>query len=151
MGKISSDREMKSAMDAMAPADRRRAAAKLVESVLYLSQDERVARAVATAMESPEDAAALERANKEARSASVESYTQCGVEAEWLCQAGHFVAEASAVLTQPAAGDDDLSRVTWKAALSARMARTSELIGKGESEAHNEAERQYEIIGELVV
>lgn len=150
MGKISNDREMKAAMDAMAPAQRRRAAARLVESVLYLSEDARVKRAVEAALNEPEDATALERAHREARSASVESYTQCGVEAEWLCQAGHFVAEASAACTKPAASDAELSRATWKAALSARMARTSELIGKEEGETHNEAENQYAIMEKLV-
>jgi len=78
-----------------------------------------------------------------AKTAGVESYTQCGRECDWAVQAGHFVSKAATACVQPAEAGANLA---WEAAMQARMARMSETIATGEGTENREAETQYRIL-----
>ncbi len=144
---ISNDSEFKAALSALPIAQQRLVAARFVESVLSVSKDPRIGNALLAAQRADIGAAELAAAFHAARSASVESYTPCGKEADWLCQAGHFVAKAALNSVMPAAQGANLA---WDAAMNARMARASETIARGEGNDNQEAERQYRILSEFL-
>ena len=143
---ISNDSEFKTGLKALSVAQQRQVAARLVESVLSLCKDPRVSGAVMAAkrpdISDPELAAVFAAA----KSASVESFTQCGREGDWAAQAGHFVAEAAMACVKAAEADDNLA---WDAAMSARMARTCEAIAGGSGTENREAQAQYRILTEF--
>ena len=143
MTAIDNDTAFKQALEALPPDDKRRIASRFVEGVLDLCDDFRVRQAVSAAGAASAAGDELGLAYQGAKAATVESYTACGHETEWLGQAGHFVAAASAAATQPWAADP------WRAAMCARMARTCEMIAQGTGGTHSEAERQYELLGEM--
>ena len=144
---ISNDNEFKAALNALPIAQQRIVAARFTENVLSASKDPRVANALQAAQQTDVSTAELAAAYQAARSASVESYTPCGKEADWLCQAGHFVAKAAMSSVTPAAHGANLA---WDAAMHARMARASETIASGAGNDNQEAEQQYRILSEFL-
>jgi hypothetical protein len=143
MTAIDNDTTFKQALEALTADEKRRIASRFAEAVLDLCDDFRVRQAVAAAAAESPPAAELAVAYQGARAASVETYTACGHDTEWLCQAGHFVAAAAAATAQPDGADP------WRAAMCARMARTCEMIAQGVGGTHSEAERQYELVGQV--
>lgn len=144
---ISNDSELKAGLQGLGVGEQRQVAARLVESVLPLCTDPRVSGAVTAAKRpgiSDPELAALFAA---ARSASVESFTQCGKEGDWAAQAGLFVAEAATACVKPAEPNDNLA---WDAAMSARMARTCEAIASGSGTENRETQAQYQILTEFL-
>lgn len=144
---IFNDSEFKAALSRLSLAQQRALAARFAENVLAVSRDPRVAGAVQAAKRPDVTERELVPAFHAARSASVESHTQCGKEADWLCQAGHFVAKAAMISVMPAEQGGNLA---WEAAMNARMARTTETIATGEGSANSEAEQQYRILDEYL-
>ncbi len=144
---ISNDNEFKAALIKLTVAQQRQAASRFVESVLPLCWDTRVKGAVAAARRQDITDAELAALFQATKSASVESFTQCGREADWLAQAGHFVAEAAMACVKAAEVDDNLA---WDACMSARMARTCETIAGGAGTENHEADAQYRILSEFL-
>jgi hypothetical protein len=144
---VSDDSEFKNALTGLSLARQRQVAVRFVESVLALCKDPRVVGAVKAAAEAEITEAERATHYQAARSAAVESYTQCGREADWLCQAGHFVAEAAMASFKPA---DQAGNLAWEAAMHARMARNCEAIFTGEPSATLEAHQQYRILSEYL-
>jgi hypothetical protein len=144
---IRTEREFKATLNALPVTAQRQVAARFVERVAGLSRDPRVTAAINAARRADISDAELEAAFHAARAAAVESYAQCGHAADWLCQAGHFVAEAAASCVLPAKRAGHLA---WSAAMHARMARSFETIASGDGTQHDEAEQQYRILEETV-
>jgi hypothetical protein len=144
---ISNDNEFKSALIGLSTEQQRLLAARFAESVLPLCKDARVMAAINAAKRADVTEAELAVLFQAAKSANVESYTQCGKEADWLGQAGHFVAEAAMTCVAPARAGDNLA---WEAAMRARMARTCEMIATGRGTDHGEAQQQYRIVSEVL-
>jgi murein L,D-transpeptidase YcbB/YkuD len=92
---ISNDKEFKAALAALDNCDRRQATAYLIRQALDLTQDSRVKAGLDLAVRCDADAAEFATAAAGVNSARVASYTQCGHEASWTCQAAHFVARAA--------------------------------------------------------
>ena len=82
----------------------------------------------------------LVHAAQAANTARVESFTQCGKEADWSAQVGHFVAKAAVACVKPAEAGGNLA---WDAAMQARMARTCQTVADGAGTDNREAEAQY--------
>jgi len=143
MTAIDNDTTFKEALEKLDSGQRRQVASRFAEAVLDLCDDFRVRQAVAAAAADSAPAAELATAYQGAKAASVESYTACGHDTEWLSQAGHFAAAASAAAAQPWAADP------WRAAMCARMARTCEMIAHGAGGTHSEAEKQYQLVGHV--
>jgi hypothetical protein len=144
---IRNDGEFKAALNRLAVAEQRQIAARFAESVLPLCRDPRVTAAVQAALRPGVSDAELAVLHQAARTASVESYTQCGHVTDWLNQAGHFVAEAAAACVMPVERGANLA---WDAAMRARMARTCESIATGEGTENREAAQQYRVLGEFL-
>jgi len=144
---IQNDSEFKSVLNGLDPARQRRAAASFVERVLDLSGDVRVRAAVEAAHRGEVAEAEREVLFQAANSARVESFTQCGREADWSAQAGHFVAKAAvSCMKAPLAGES----IAWDAAMHARMARTCQSVASGAGTETREAEAQYAIVDEML-
>ena len=144
---IRDDGEFKGALNQLSVAEQRQIAARFSQGVLPLCKDRRVAAAVHAALRagiSDDELAVLHQA---ARSACVDSYTQCGHVTDWLNQAGHFVAEAAAACVMPAERGANLA---WDAAMRARMARTCEAIAGGQGTENREAAHQYSVLTEYL-
>lgn len=138
---IANDKELKAALASLDASRQRQVAARFVDSVLGLCADVRIAGAVNAAKRPDITEVELAAMYQAVKSASVESYTQCGHETDWSDQAGHFVAKAALNCVRP--GSDNLA---WDAAMAARMARTCAVISGGEGSESHEAEQQYRIL-----
>ncbi|MGA7178419.1 MAG: hypothetical protein WBX11_02365 [Thiobacillaceae bacterium] len=144
---IGNDSEFKAALSGLSTARQRMVAVCFAENVLALCHDARVKGAINTAKRTDITDAELAAAFQTARAASVETFTQCGHECNWISQAGHFVAEASMACVKPAEPGGNLS---WDAAMLARMARTCETIANGRGTDNAEAIAQYRILAEFL-
>lgn len=144
---ISNDSEFKTALNKLIPAQQRMVAARFTENVLGLCEDPRVVAAVNAAKRPDISEAELTVVFQAAKTASVETYTQCGKEADWRNQAGHFVAEAALTCVTP---PERAGNLAWSVAMNARMARTCETIANGQGTENREAEQQYRILTEFL-
>lgn len=142
---VTNEQEFKAALDQLPLARQRYVAALFAESVLPLSRDKRIKGVINAAKRADISDDELIALHLAARAASVDSYTQCGREVNWLCQAGHFVAEAAeACVTVNAPGKSE--NPAWSAAMHARMARTCECIARGQGTERCEIDTQYRIL-----
>ena len=143
MAKISTDHELRAALAGLSPDRQRVLGARFAKSVIALNRDERVARAVETALNVEASPAELEDALRAAKGYATKTYTDCGKDTDWLAQADHFVAAATAAALSQDAGDRQ-SRA-WKAAVQARMAVNCAQMDDEQGELEGEAGRQYRI------
>ncbi|MCB1755004.1 MAG: hypothetical protein KDJ38_05755 [Gammaproteobacteria bacterium] len=143
MTTINNDAEFRSAIAALDAGQQRVIGARLVENVLDFNDDERVKRALNTAIQNSASREELDAAAGIAKRASLDSHTRCGAEGDWQAQAAYFVAKAAASLLAPKSGSKD---AVWQAAVSCRMARTSEQIAQGQDTGDQEAAAQYRLL-----
>lgn len=143
---ISNDKEFKAALAALDSCQRRQATAHLVRQALDLTPDSRVKAGLDLAMRCDADEAELATAAAGVNSARVASYTQCGHEASWTCQAAHFVASAA----QQCMKLEITPNGAWEAAMQARMARICQAIAGGDGTSNREAEAQYRALDEFL-
>jgi hypothetical protein len=142
---IQTDSQFRSALDKLPPPKQRELAARFTESVAALCHDPRLNGVLTAARRSDISDIELNAIYQSAKSACVESYTQCGKDTDWMNQAGHFVCEAAKCCVKPAESGHNLA---WDAAMYARMARTFETIAKGEGTQNRETELQYRLVDE---
>jgi hypothetical protein len=145
MSTISNDKQFRDALNGLNPQQQRIVGALFVESVLSLSEDPRVARSLIVAKDMELGEEALILARRSAKAASLEAHTRCGADGEWTDQAGYFVARAAEACLEPE-GRSQGRGAAWKAAMSARMARTC-LAADSDEDAHDtESQAQYRIL-----
>jgi hypothetical protein len=144
---IRTDADFKAALYKLPAPEQRRVGARFVESVASLCHDPRVKAAINAAKRVDSSDAELNVAFQAVKTACVDSYTQCGHEADWRAQAGHFVAKAAETCVMP---DGRARDIGWNAAMQARMARTCEAISTGQGTENREAEQQYRILEEFI-
>ena len=137
---ITNDKGFKLALAELSIAQQRQLAARFVEAVFPLSGDARIKAALDAAGRAGITDAELAPAAQAANSARVESFTQCGKEADWTAQAGHFVAKAALACVKSAETGGNLA---WDAAMQARLARTFQTVAEGAGTDNREAEAQY--------
>lgn len=140
---IQNDTDFKGELAKLTINQQRELAARFTDSVLSLCNDVRVAGAVSAAKRPDITDIELAALYQAAKTASIDSYTQCGQETDWSAQAGHFVAKAAMACVAPAGGSTNLA---WDAAMDARMARTCATIASGEGTVNREADAQYRIL-----
>jgi hypothetical protein len=145
MSTISNDKQFRDALNGLNPRQQRIVGALFVESVLGLSEDPRVARSLVAVKDMEPGGEALTLARRSAKAASLEAHTRCGADGEWTDQAGYFVARAAEACLEPE-GRSQGKGAAWKAAMSARMARTC-LAADSDEDAHDtESQAQYQIL-----
>jgi hypothetical protein len=150
MASISNDQDLRDTLNILSTDQRRILGARFCESVLHLCRDERVARAVATALRPSASDAELQDAHRAAKGYATKTYTDCGKDTDWLAQADHFVAAAAAAALAPVAQLKDTSNWAWKAAVQARMAKNCEMMEEEQGETETEADRQYRIASQAL-
>jgi hypothetical protein len=150
MTSITNDHDLRETLNGLSPDQQRILGAKFCENVLHLCQDERVARAVATALNPAASDAERQDAHKAARGYATKTYTDCGKDTDWLAQADHFVAASAAAALTPVTHPEDKSNPAWKAAVQARMAKNCEMMEVEEGETETEATRQYRIASQAL-
>lgn len=150
MSHITTEREFKNSLNPLTIVQQRLIGALFVANVLHLCKDYRVKKAVEVAQNPHISDDELVAVYKAAKSASVETFTQCGKDVDWLGQASHFVAAASTVCVTPLEQLKSTDNLAWNAAMQARMARTFETIAAGEGSENQEAQQQYEILGNFL-
>jgi len=150
MSGISNDTEFRQALEGLDATRQRVVAAKFVEHVLDLADDERLAMVNRTAANSAAPDSELVAALSAARAATFDSHTRCGSEGDWSEQAGYFVARAAAAAVTPAGQLPGGS--AWQAAMSCRMARTCRSIAQAAADnpAAEESAAQYRILSEFL-
>ena len=145
MSAINNDTQFRDALNGLSVARQRTVGALFVESVLGLSNDPRVAQAVATARESNIAEDVLNMVRHSIKAAALEAHTRCGADGEWSDQAAYFVARAAEACVEPE-GRSQGKGPAWKAAMSARMARTC-LAAESDEDSHDDESRaQYQIL-----
>ena len=150
MATISNDQELRTQLNNLPDDQQRIIGARFAESVIHLSKDERVNRAISTGLRPDAGPDELEDAYRGAKSWATKTYTDCGKDTDWLAQADHFVAAATAAALTPAHLMPETTNRAWKAAMQARMANNCELV-EGADDAHtDEAQRQYAIASEFI-
>jgi hypothetical protein len=148
MTEIHNDTEFRQRVESLDAVRQRLLAARFVEKVLSLCDDERVCRIAKVAANADASADELATALHTARVAIIDSHARCGAECAWKDQAGYFVARAAAAAVSPPgqlAGGS-----AWQAAMSSRMAETCRSIDTGEDNASNARKEQYLILSEFL-
>ena len=149
MTQIHNDQALREAVQTLAPDRQRLLGGRFAQRVAHLGKDERVKRAIDTALREGVGAGELEDAFKAAKGHTTKTYTQCGRDTDWLAQADHFVAAAAAAALMPEATRAGIKaerqNPAWRAAVQARMASNCALMESADVSAETEAERQYAI------
>jgi hypothetical protein len=150
MPSISTDQDLRTLLNKLPAEQQRIIGARFAQSMLHLSHDERVNRAIETALRADATAGELEDAYRAAKAYATKTYTDCGKDTDWLAQADHFVAAAVAAALTPDALLTEKTNRAWKAAMQARMANNCELV-ENDADAHtDEVQRQYAIADEFL-
>ncbi|WP_058558119.1 hypothetical protein [Thiohalocapsa sp. ML1] len=150
MPSISTDQDLRTLLNKLPAEQQRIIGARFAQSMLHLSRDERVNRAIDTALRADATAGELEDAYRAAKAYATKTYTDCGKDTDWLAQADHFVAAAIAAALTPDALLTEKTNRAWKAAMQARMANNCELV-ENDADAHtDEVQRQYAIADEFL-
>ncbi|MFP4280685.1 MAG: hypothetical protein ACLFQI_11900, partial [Halochromatium sp.] len=150
MATIRNDQDLRDLLEKLPVDQQRIIGLRFAQSLVHLSRDERVKRAIDTGLREDASAPELEDAYRAAKAWSTKTYTDCGKDTDWLAQADHFVAAAAAAALTPDSLLDNKTNRAWKAAMHARMANNCELV-EGDGNAHlDEVERQYAIADEFV-
>jgi len=150
MATISNDQDLRKLLWKLPMDQQRIIGARFAQSVVHLSKDERVNRAISTGLRADASADELEDAYRAAKAWSTKTYTDCGKDTDWLAQADHFVAAATAAALTPDGLLTEKANRAWKAAMQARMANNCELV-EDDANAHtDEVQCQYAIAEEFL-
>jgi hypothetical protein len=145
MSAINNDSEFRAALEALDIVKQRAVGALFVENVIDLADDPRINNALAAARDAALAEEAMNLARRGIKAASLEAHTRCGSDGEWSDQAGYFVARAAEACLEPE-GRSTSKGPAWKAAMSARMARTC-LAAESDEDSHDsESAAQYQIL-----
>jgi hypothetical protein len=150
MPTISNDQDLRSLLNKLSEEQQRIIGARFAQSLARLSRDERVNRAIATALRSDATEDELEDAYRDAKAWATKTYTDCGKDTDWLAQADHFVAAAVAAALTPENLLAGNANRAWKAAMQARMANNCELVESDDHSLGDEVQRQYAIADEFL-
>jgi hypothetical protein len=146
MAKIHNDQELRDALSVLSSDQQRMLGARFARSVIRLARDERLNRAIETALRDDASPGEVEDAYRAAKAYATRTYTDCGKDTDWLAQADHFVAAAAAAALTPEALMAERQNRAWKAAVQARMAANCEMMESDEVVGdETEAQRQYAI------
>jgi hypothetical protein len=145
MANIQNDHLLREALNGLTSDQQRVLGSRFAQSVMRLSRDDRVRRAIDTGLREDGSPGEIEDAFKAAKSYATKTYTDCGKDTDWLAQADHFVAAAAAAALAPDVLVAEKQNRAWKAAVQARMAVNCELMEVDEVPDQSESERQYAI------
>ncbi len=149
MSRFANDGAFRRALDELDAGRQREVGAMLVEGLLPLTGDERIAGALDVARNPDAGATALRAALKSAREAALESHARCGADSDWSEQVDYFVARAAVACL----GEQVLSHgkgPAWQAAVSCRMAKACLAAEDEEGPGGAEIERQHQLLSDYL-
>lgn len=151
MSEMCNDTEFRKTLECLNPVQQREVATIFVTHVLPLSDDNRLNRVIKTAADRDATNEELAAALKTAHAVTFDSHARCGAEGHWSDHAGYFVARAAVAATTPLA-HSRARGPAWQAAMSARMAHTTNLIDdvSNTQSAHTECEWQYQALSDYL-
>ena len=151
MSETCNDKEFRATLASLNPLQQRELAVLFVNHVLSLCTDKRLDRVMKTAADAEATEEELAAALKTAHAVTFDSHARCGAEGHWADQAGYFVARATVAAVTPIA-QSRVGGPAWQAAMSARMAHTTNLIDDvtNTQSAHTECEWQYRALSEYL-
>jgi hypothetical protein len=150
MPTISNDQDLRALLNKLPAEQQRIIGARFAQSVIRLSRDERVNRAIETAIRTDASPDEIEDAYRAAKAYATKTYTDCGKDTDWLAQADHFAAAAAAAAVTPEHLLAEKTNRAWKAAMQARMANNCELVESDDDTHADEVQRQYAIADEFL-
>jgi len=121
MNEIRNDKDMRSALEGLDIPAQRVVAARFIQNVLPLTDDERVTRAVETASRGDASEDELKAAHRAANAAALDAHARCGADSKWEGQSPYFVARAAEAATGPHVFTAGKS-LAWAVAMQCRMA-----------------------------
>ena len=148
MASINNDIDFRNALSHLDETQQRIVAAKIVEKVLSLANDERLNRVIKLAMDVDANNEELLGALAIAKSVAIDTHARCGSEGNWTEQAGYFVARAAIAAVSPE-NQCKHGGPAWAAAMSSRMAQMSILIDS-EDPPVDDNNWQYQILTEYL-
>jgi hypothetical protein len=148
MKEITNDTEFRHTLEGMDHARQRLLAARFIQNVLSLADDERLNWVAKTAADPDASATELTTALHNAKAVTLDSYTRCGAECDWRDQARYFVARAAVAAVSPEG--QMAGGPAWQAAMSSRMAQTCNAIDAAEDTAGQEQLTQYRILADFL-
>jgi len=149
MASISNDQALRQTLNGLPETEQRILAARFAQSVAEWNREERILRAIETALRADASPSELADAYRAAKSYATKTYTDCGKDTNWLAQADHFVAAAIAAALSPESHAQPQSKA-WKAAVQARMAVNCAMMEDEAEDLANEAERQYAVVNDYL-
>jgi hypothetical protein len=147
--KITNDSEFKQSLKDLEYSKQRELAGLFVQSVIGLSNDDRIKRVAKVASDPEATPDELATALSTAKSAMIDCHARCGAEGDWRQQAGYFVARAATSAVTPE-GQCRMGGPAWQSAMSSRMACTSIKIHSEEQCPGDESARQYRILSDYL-
>ncbi len=148
MASIRNDRDLRQMLNGLPEIEQRILGARFAQSVERWSREERVRRAIETALRADASPSELDDAYRAAKSYATKTYTDCGKDTDWLSQADHFVAAAAAAALIPESLSTEKQSRAWRAAVQARMAINCAMMEEEQGDFDNEAERQHQLVNE---
>jgi hypothetical protein len=148
MPSITNDSELRQLIDSLGVAQQRALGVRFAQSVITLTEDPRLKKALEAAVAPGVTEPELEEAYKTAKAISIATYTACGRDTAWMAQAEHFVAATLQAALAPVDQLPGKANAAWKAAMQARMARNCAMIETGEG-GESESQEQYRIAAAL--
>jgi len=145
MTSITNDKQLRNKLDSLDLQQQRLLAALLVKSIIHLSSDSSIVKAISVVEDSNSSELEMENAYKQVKTITTKSYTDCGSETDWKEQAEHFVAAAAMACLTPENLIAKGKSLVWKTAMQARMAKNCEMIEKDSGDVDNEAIKQYKL------
>lgn len=145
MATITSDQDLRNALQALSADRQRILGCKFAESVKHLIRDERLQRAIETGLLGELTPGELEDAYRAAKAYAVKTYTDCGKDTDWIAQADHFVAAAAAAALTPDELMAEKQNRAWRAAVNARMAVNCAMMEDDTASETDESRKQHEI------
>lgn len=145
---IQDDKTFQAALKKLDGKEQRVAAARFVEHVLPLTNDVKLAHAIAIVSKNNSTRATLDEALKIAKHSAVGCRARDGIEGDWHKQASYFVARAAIAALSPCCQVP--AGIAWQAAINSRYARASESIDSGVDSEGQEREEQYQILTGLL-
>ena len=145
MTTITNDKQLREQLDSLDLEQQRIVAALFVKSVIHLSSDTQIKKAITIAEDPNSSNDDRLNAYKQVKTISTKSYTDCGSETDWKEQAEHFVASSAMACLTPENQITQGKSLVWKTAMQARMAKNCEMIENDSGDVDNEALKQYKI------
>ena len=151
MSEMCNDTDFRKTLELLDATQQREVAVMFTRHVLHLCEDKRLARVIEVIGDLEATDEELADALRTARAVTFDSHARCGAEGHWSEQAGYFVARAAVAAATPM----EQSRAggpAWQAAMSARMAHTTNLIDdeSNTQSAHTECLWQYEALSQYL-